>query len=269
MLRTLIATLLTTLCLASAASAEERLKLATTTSTENSGLLAHLLPAFEQQCGCKVDVIAVGTGQALKLGSRGDVDLVMVHAPDLERAFVDQGHGVGRRTFMRNHFVIVGPPADPARVRDADSALDAMTRISRGTIRFISRGDESGTHHREKQLWQAAGVKPAGEWYVEAGRGMGGVLTMAGNMEAYTLSDMGTFLSFSADLPLQALYTGDPPLENPYSVIAVDPERFDWVQADLAHQLIDWLCSEPGQALIGAYRIGDRPLFEPLIHPGT
>ncbi len=264
MTRALIAALAATVVV-TAAAAEDRLRLATTTSTENSGLLAHLLPAFEAGCGCKVDVIAVGTGQALALGERGDVDLVMVHAPDLERAFVAAGHGVDRRTFMRNHFVLIGPPDDPSGVTGATSALDAMTRISRGSTRFISRGDESGTHHRERNLWAAAGVEPGGEWYLEAGRGMGGVLTMAGNMGAYTLSDMGTWLAFQADLPLELRYTGDPPLENPYSVIAVNPARYDWVKADLAADLTAWLCSEPGQTLIGGFQVDGQRLFEPLL----
>ena len=261
----MLACLLATLLFSTCACGVERLKLATTTSVENSGLLAYLLPHFERECSCVVDVIAVGTGQALKAGSTGDVDLVMVHAPDLEEMFVADGHGVDRRTFMRNEFVIVGPPADPAAVGGTSDATRALSIIREMQAPFISRGDESGTHHRERQLWQALGVVPQGDWYKEAGQGMGAVLTMAGNIEAYTLSDIGTYLARTEGLGLEILVKGDPNLVNPYSVIAVNLEKGDWIKRDLARRLMDWLCSEQGQELIGAYEVKGTQLFVPTI----
>ncbi len=247
------------------ALAGERLRLATTTSTDNSGLLDELLPAFESTCHCSVDVVAVGTGQALRLGSRGDVDAVLVHAPALEEAFVRDGFGVDRRTFMRNDFVIVGPTSDPAKLRGSTDGTDAVAKLSTSTATFISRGDESGTHQREKQLWTAAGVEPGGTGYLSAGQGMGAVLTLADEKQAYTLTDRGTWLARKAGLELEVLVEGDPALLNPYSVMAVDPDRFDWAKADLAQQLTAWLCSEDGQRRIGAFRIAGEALFEPLL----
>jgi len=181
-----------TLAVPGPAHAAQRVKLATTTSTENSGLLAHLLPAFEAECDCKVDVIAVGTGQALRLGSGGDVDVVLVHAPDLEERFVADGFGVQRRTFMTNDFVIVGPPEDPAGIQGTSDVVAALLRIREANAAFVSRGDESGTHLKERALWAAAGMTPGGDGYLEVGRGMGAVLTMAGERGAYTLTDRGT-----------------------------------------------------------------------------
>ena len=251
-------------CSASALPAGEiRLRLATTTSVENSGLLSRLLPAFEETCGCKVDVIPVGTGQALELGSTGDVDLVIVHAPDLEAAFVERGFGVDRRTFMVNDFVLVGPGSDPAGVRGGTDVAAAMVHIAGVEARFVSRGDQSGTHYREVQAWARAGVEPEGEWYLEAGQGMGAVLTMAANLPAYTLTDRGTFLARAETLGLEILVSDDPRMLNPYSVILVNPARFEWVHNDLADQLADWLCSEAGQQRIGAYEIAGKTLFRP------
>jgi tungstate transport system substrate-binding protein len=240
-----------------------RLRLATTTSVENSGLLAHLLPTFEQRCACDVDVIPVGTGQALKLGSGGDVDVVIVHAPDLEEEFVKLGHGVDRRTFMANDFVVVGPVADPAGIRGSNDVVAALTKIAGAQQRFISRGDQSGTHYREVQTWGRAGIHPEGDWYLEAGQGMGAVLTMAANMPGYTLTDRGTFLSRADKLGLEVLASDDPTMVNPYSVIPVNPERHEWVDHEGAVTLSDWLCGEEGQRLIGEYRVGGEALFQP------
>ena len=253
------------LCLATPAVAGERLKLATTTSTENSGLLADLLPVFEASCDCQVDVIAVGTGQALALGRKGDVDAVLVHAPDLEEAFVAGGFGVDRRTFMQNDFVIVGPKSDPAGIRGGKDGPAALTRIKEAGAAFVSRGDESGTHHREKSLWKAAGVEPDWKGYLAAGQGMGAVLLMAHEKQAYTLTDRGTWLARKADLELEILVEGDARLLNPYSVMAVNPEKFDWVKRELAGELIDWLCAADGQHRIGTFRIGGEALFTPLL----
>ena len=247
----------------------EHLRLATTTSTENSGLLAELLPLFEAQCSCKVDVIAVGTGHALKLGSGGDVDLVMVHAPDLELAFVDEGSGVDRRTFMQNDFVIVGPPDDPAGLSGAANVATAMTQLVQSDATFVSRGDESGTHYRELGLWELAGIAPAGDHYLDAGQGMGAVLTMAGDKQAYTLTDRGTFLAYERDLGLVVLVEGDPPLLNPYSVIAVNPDKVPWVKRELAGQLTEWLCSTEGQGAIGEFRVSGTQLFTPIYGVGS
>ena len=250
------------------AAGGERLKLATTTSTENSGLPKYLLPYFEKGCGCTVDVIAVGTGQALKLGANGDVDVVMVHAPSLEETFVQQGYGVGRRTFMKNEFVIVGPAADPAGVRGVRDAAAALAKIRERRALFISRGDESGTHQREKELWNPRGISPKGDWYKEAGQGMGAVLTMAQDMRAYTLTDLSTYVARANQSGLEVLLAGDPNLANPYSIIAVNPQKAAWAKFDLAERLTAWLCSKDGQRLIGAYEVKGTQLFLPTIVSG-
>jgi tungstate transport system substrate-binding protein len=257
--------LILALCVASPLVAQERLKLATTTSTENSGLLAELLPAFEQECGCSVDVIAVGTGQALALGERGDVDVVMVHAPALEQAFVAGGFGLRRHTFMQNDFVLVGPPADPARIQGASDAAAALKAVRASGASFVSRGDESGTHHRERGLWTSAGLEPDWDGYLAAGQGMGAVLVMASEKQGYTLTDRGTWLARKDKLDLEIVCEGDASLLNPYSVIAVNPARFDWLQKDLAADLVAWLQTKPAQERIGAFRVGGEQLFTPLL----
>jgi tungstate transport system substrate-binding protein len=239
------------------------LRLATTTSVENSGLLEHLLPHFEELCACQVDVIPVGTGQALKLGAGGDADVVIVHAPDLEAEFVKLGHGVDRRTFMANDFVLVGPAADPAGIRGSEDVAASLARIAEVRARFVSRGDQSGTHYREVQTWARAGTEPAGDWYLEAGQGMGAVLTMAANLPAYTLTDRGTFLARTDKLDLEILASDDPEMVNAYSVIPVNPQRHEWVDHERSQALSDWLCSEEGQRLIGEYRVGGETLFRP------
>lgn len=261
----LVALLLALLLFPGATAGGERLKLATTTSTENSGLLSVLLPPFEAECGCDVDVIAVGTGQALELGRRGDVDLVLVHAPELERAFVDEGAGVDRRTFMQNDFVLVGPASDPAGLRGTSDAALALGRITAAGAAFVSRGDESGTHQVEKLLWARAGLSPDWAGYLSAGQGMGAVLTLADEKRAYTLTDRGTWLARKDKLALEVLVQGDPGLLNPYSVILVNPARFDWVAAERARRLADWFCSEAGQRVIGDFRVGGEQLFTPLL----
>lgn len=257
--------LLLSLSFVSPAFAADRLRLATTTSTENSGLLATLLPAFEALCSCSVDVIAVGTGQALRLGSQGDVDVVMVHAPALERAFVTDGFGIERHTFMQNDFVIVGPATDPAKVRGGKDGPAALMMIRTAQAPFVSRGDESGTHAREKQLWAKAAADADWDGYMSVGQGMGAVLLMASEKQAYTLVDRGTWLALEDKLDLELLVQGDATLLNPYSVIAVNPERFPSVQAALTTKLIDWLKSEDAQDRIGAFRLGGERLFVPLL----
>jgi tungstate transport system substrate-binding protein len=227
-----------------------------------------LLPHFEKECSCKVDVIAVGTGQALKLAENGDVDMVLVHAPDLEKKFVESGYGINRQTFMVNDFVILGPESDPAQIRGMTEAAEALLKIRDKEALFISRGDNSGTHRKEKSLWGKTGVQPAGDWYLEIGQGMGAVLTMADDKEAYTVCDRGTYLSRNHQLKLQVLAEGDPLLLNYYSAIQVNPERYPDVKTDLSLQLTEWLCAPEGQKLIGEYIVNGNQLFKPSFSSG-
>jgi tungstate transport system substrate-binding protein len=243
------------------ATASDHLRLATTTSTENSGLLAELLPPFEQANNCKVDVIAVGTGKAIKLGQNGDVDVILVHARGRENKFVAEGYGVDRRDVMYNDFVILGPAHDPAGTKDAKDAAAAMARIAEAKAIFVSRGDDSGTHSREKQLWQLAKVAPAGDWYLEAGRGMGEVIVMAGERRGYTLSDRGTYLAFREKTDLQIAVEGDQRLFNPYGVIMVNPQKHAHVKTELAQKFLDYLISKPSRVLITGFRKGGEQLF--------
>ncbi len=246
-----------------------RLRLSTTTSTENSGLLDILLPPFEEAEGVKVDVIAVGTGKALRLGEDGDVDLVFVHARPAEDKFVDAGYGVYRKDVMHNDFVIVGPKGDPAGLGKADTVNEAMVKLSYGQTPFISRGDDSGTHKKERALWKSAGVTPSGGWYAEAGQGMGAVLKICDEKGGYALTDRGTFIAFSGKVELVLLFEGDAPLLNPYGVIAVNPKRHHHVKFDLAKKFIDYLTGAKGQKFIGDYRVNGKQLFFPDAIPGS
>lgn len=243
------------------------IRLATTTSTENSGLLAHLLPAFEWDTGYATHVIAVGTGKALRMGRDGDVDVVLVHAPAAEKAFVEAGYGAERRDVMFNDFVIVGPSGDPAGIAESRNASDALARIARAPAVFVSRGDDSGTHKKELSLWKAAGITPGGNWYLEAGQGMGKVLQMAGELSAYTLTDRGTWLAYRDKSPLRIVYQGDPGLYNPYGIIAVSPSRYPEINHAGALALIEWITSPAGQRLIGGYTVSGSQLFTPSAHP--
>jgi tungstate transport system substrate-binding protein len=235
--------------------AGERLKLSTTTSTENSGLLYELLPPFERQFNVKVDIIAVGSGKAIKLGENGDVDVVLAHERDLEDKFVADGYGVNRRDVMHNDFVIIGPTADPAGVRKAKTAAEAFKLIAKRRTPFVSRGDKSGTHSKELSLWRKAGVKPAGTWYMESGMGMGEVLIMAHEKGAYTLTDRGTYLAFQKEgkIKLPILFEGDPTLFNAYGIIAVNPDRHPSVNYIMAMALIGWVTSQEGQRIIADF----------------
>ncbi len=241
--------------------AMEHLRLATTTSTENSGLLAELLPPFEEANDCKVDVISVGTGKAIKLGETGDVDVILVHARSKEDKFVADGYGVDRRDVMYNDFVILGPASDPAGIVSTKNAAEAMHKIAAAQATFVSRGDDSGTHTREKQLWQAAGVTPGGSWYLEAGRGMGEVIIMATEREGYTLSDRGTYIAFGSKTSLKILVEGDDRLFNPYGVIMVNPQKHPHVKQALAEAFLDYLTSSQARALITGFRKGGQQLF--------
>lgn len=252
------------------AAETQTLTLATTTSTENSGLLAYLLPDFEGGYNTQVDVIAVGTGQALKLGEDGNADVLMVHARALEDAFMQAGHGVRREDLMYNDFVILGTADDPAGIGGLTNAAEAFQKIAEAQAPFVSRGDESGTHTKEKAIWAAAGVEPAGDWYISAGQGMGAVLTMADEGQAYTLSDRATYLARTLEgTELVILVEGDPVLFNPYGVIAVNPDKGPQIKAELANIFIDWLISVPAQEKIGEFGVEEfgSPLFTPDSEP--
>ncbi len=258
-----VAVIAVVLCFALLAGAQERLRMSTTTSTENSGLLSVLLPAFEKAYNVKVDVIAVGTGKALKLGENGDVDVVLVHSRPAEDKFVADGHGVDRRDVMYNDFVIVGPKDDQAGLRKAKSALDAFKLLAEGKVDFISRGDDSGTDKMEKSLWKAAGISPKGKWYIEAGQGMGAVLQMAFEKKGYTLSDRGTFISLGKKIDSVIVFEGDKALFNPYGIIAVNPKKHPKVNYKLAKQFIEWITGPEGQRIIGSFNLNGKQLFFP------
>jgi len=260
-----LAVLSLAVALAAPAAAQERLRLSTTTSTENSGLLQVLLPPFEKANGVRVDVIAVGTGKALKLGESGDVDVVLTHDPGLEEKFVTAGFGVDRRAVMHNDFVVVGPRADPAGLEGAPSAAEAFRRLHAGKAPFVSRGDESGTHQKEKSLWKAAGVKPEGAWYLEAGQGMGETLQMADQKQAYTLIDRATYLVWRDRVSLVPMVEGDSALYNVYHVLVVNPANAPRVNHTGAEALARFLVAPETQGRIAAFgrsRFG-QSLFVP------
>lgn len=245
------------------ANAVEVLRMSTTTSTENSGLLAVLNPVFESRFKVRLDVIAVGSGKALKLGENGDVDVVFVHAPQAELKFVEAGFGIDRKSVMHNDFVLAGPVSDLANVGGVTSAAEAMRKISQNRVEFISRGDDSGTHKKERRLWRAAGLTPEGSWYVSAGQGMGAVLKIADEKQAYTLSDRGTFLAMEEKVALKIVFSGDPALFNPYHIMAVNPVKHPHVNYRLAKQYIDFVVSEQGQRIIAEFKKGGQQLFYP------
>jgi len=246
------------------AGEDQVVRMATTTSTENSGLLAVIQPAFEQALDIKVHVIAVGTGKALELGRRGDVDVVLVHAKPAEEAFVVAGYGVERHEVMYNDFVIVGPKDDTARVRGMQDAGKALSRIAAANAMFVSRGDDSGTHKKERTIWQQAGIEPEGNWYRQVGQGMGKTLQIAGEMQAYTLVDRGTWMAHRARIPLRLLVAGGADLRNAYGIIAVSTERFPEVHYPDVQRLIHWFESDEAHALIAGYRVDGEQLFYPV-----
>jgi tungstate transport system substrate-binding protein len=250
------------------ASAEERLKLATTTSTDNSGLLKELLPPFEKMFNMRVDVIAVGTGKALALGENGDVDIVLVHARSAEDQFVEEGYGVNRRDVMYNDFIIIGPADDPAGVKGMKDAVAALKAIAGKEAPFASRGDDSGTHKREKILWEEAGIEPSGSWYMETGQGMGATLQIADEKRAYTISDRGTYLAYKGKIEMEILVEGDAErLANPYGIIAVNPAKHSHVNYVYAMALIGWVTSVKGQKIIAEFKQFEEPLFYPTAVP--
>ena len=241
-----------------------RLILATTTSTQDSGLLDYILPDFEQKYNVKVDVVAVGTGQALQLGASGDADVELVHARSQEDAFVAAGDGTARYDVMYNDFIIVGPSNDPAGIKGMTSAADAFKKIADAKATFVSRGDNSGTNTKENAIWKAAGITPEGDWYISAGQGMGEVLTMTDEMGAYTLSDRATYAARLAQgMKLDILVEGDPILFNPYGVIPVNPDKHPNVNAKMGQAFADWITSLDTQTLIASFKINGQQMFTP------
>lgn len=251
------------LCGAAGAWAAQDVRLATTTSTENSGLLKVILPVFEAKYGGKVRVVAVGTGAALKLGENGDADVLLVHARPLEDKFMAAGFGSIRKDVMYNDFIIVGPNNDPAGVRGVKDVIAAMKKISVSGAKFISRGDESGTHQMEKDYWKSAGVEPKGSWYVSAGQGMGQVLTMAGELAGYALTDRATYAAYKDKTGLQTLVEGDPKMFNPYGVIVVNPQRHPQTNQTGALAFAEWLISAEGRQAIAGFKINGVQMFFP------
>jgi len=247
--------------------AQERyITVASTTSTEQSGLFRHLLPRFEQGRGIKVHVVAVGTGQALDLARRGDADVVFVHARSAEEKFLAEGHGVKRFPVMYNDFVLVGPKTDPAKIGGSKEILEALRKVETAKASFVSRGDKSGTHLAELDLWKAAGVdidKAKGPWYHDTGQGMGPALNTAASMNAYILADRGTWLSFKNRGDLAILVEGDKRLFNQYGVMLVNPDKHPSVKRDLGQAFVDWVISPEGQKAIAEHRINGEQLFFP------
>jgi tungstate transport system substrate-binding protein len=240
--------------------------LASTTSVDNSGLLAAILPEFSKATGITVHVLALGTGQALDTARRGDADIVLVHDPEAEQQFIDDGNGVNRQQIAWNDFIIVGPNNEPAQIAGGTNTIAALTAIAAKQANFVSRGDKSGTNALELRLWKRAGIDPksgAGSWYKDIGGGMGAALNTAAAMPAYTLSDRGTWLSFKNKEPLKVVIEGDPALINRYDVIELNPKTHGGAKLAQAHQLAMWLASQTGQVAIGAFRVGGETLFNP------
>ena len=271
MVRAIGAVFLAAAMTASAPALAETIRVASTTSTEASGFFDYLLPRFTAATGIRVRVIAVGTGQAIRLARRGDADVLLVHHRPSEEAFVHDGYGLRRHSLMYNDFVIVGPASDPAGVGGSTDAVAAFRKIRGARAVFLSRGDDSGTHRRERSLWRASGIAQSGiaqseraGWYREIGAGMGRTLNTAAAMPAYTLVDRGTWLSFGNRGPLRLLVEGDRRLRNPYGVIAISPKKHPHVRAKAAGRFVAWLVSTAGQRAIGNFRIGDEVLFHPV-----
>jgi len=244
----------------------QTITVASTTSTQNSGLFEDLLPQFTADTGIEVRVVAVGTGQAIRIATNGDADVLLVHHPASERRFVADGFGLARHPVMHNDFVLVGPANDPAGVRGSSDIAAALRSIGEGEQVFVSRGDDSGTHKKELELWAAAALDPrpaSGAWYRESGSGMGATLNVASAMAGYTLTDRASWVSFGNKGELEILVEGDPRLHNPYAAIVVNPERHPHVRASEAQAFVDWLTSARGQAAIAAYRVDGQQLFFP------
>jgi tungstate transport system substrate-binding protein len=262
-----ILTMVAALLLVAAAPAPRTLRLGTTTSAQSSGILDRLLPPFEKKYGVKVQVIAEGTGKALKTAADGNVDLVLVHAAKLEEKFVADGYGVNRTLIMRNDFVLVGPPSDPAGLKSAKDLEGALRLLKDHQALFIARADNSGTDEKERELWSLVGGPPPAGQRLEIGQGMEPALRMAHEKRAYTLSDRGTFLALKKSLDLVIVYAGDPRLDNPYSAIAVNPMRSPEANFKDAMLLIGWMAGPEGQRIIADYTIDGEALFIPAAPP--
>ena len=255
------ALLLSALFLSAGSASAETMRLAVTTSFENSGLADILLPQIAADTGIDIELIVVGTGQALRLGEAGDVDAVLVHSKAAEEAFITAGNATHRREIMYNDFVIIGPGDDPAGIAQAGDAPEALARIATAQAPFVSRGDDSGTHKAELTLWNAAGIPTEGDWYRPVGAGMGAALNTAVGMGAYVLSDRASWLKFGNKDGMSILFEGDPAMFNQYAYLPVNPARYDHIKAGAAARLEDWLVSERAEVLINGYRVADEQLF--------
>lgn len=244
---------------------EKEIILSTTTSTYDSGLLDELIPVFEKKYKLSVIPIAVGTGEALKMGERGEVDVVLVHSGSAEDKFLEEGYGVNRKDVMHNDFVIIGPEEDPAEIKGNENVTEAFKKMSEKQMLFVSRGDDSGTHKKEIKIWEEAEIEPKGDWYLEAGQGMAGTIMIANEKNAYTLSDRGTYLSQQDNIELVILFEGDPLLLNPYGIIAVNPDKHSKVNYEGAMRFIEFITSKDGQEIIKNFGIEKygQPLFFP------
>jgi tungstate transport system substrate-binding protein len=265
-LAALIAALATSTLARGAEPTQRNVILSTTTSTQDTGLLDVLVPLFEKQTGYVVKTVSVGTGQALALAAKGDADVALVHAPSLEKEYVAKGNLLNRRLVMYNDFVIVGPKEDPARVGSTKKTIDALKLIEKASARFVSRGDNSGTHILEKALWKQAGIEPKGAWYIESGQGMGATLGIANERSAYALADRATYLAFSQRLALAVLIEGDKPLLNVYSVMEVNPANGPRINAVGGKAFADFMVAPATQAVVKSFGIEKfgRPLFVPV-----
>ncbi len=261
----ILALLLTVI--ATAVFAETRIRMASTTSTQNSGLFDYLLPIFEKKTGIKIDVVAVGTGASIEIGKRGDADVVFVHAKDQELKAVEEGFFVNRHDVMYNDFVIIGPANDPVKINGMKSATDSFKKIAETSALFVSRGDKSGTHTKELSIWKKAGIEPTGQkWYLEVGQGMEKTQRIADEKRAYTLTDRGTWLSTrdKDKLDMTVVLEGDPTLFNQYGIMAVNPEKFKTVKFKEAMEFVNWIISKDGQDAVAAFKDKNgNPLFVP------
>jgi len=261
--RIVLAFALLVTAMGASAGDDDSIIVASTTSTEASGLFGHILPQFEEKTGIEVRVVAVGTGQAIEIARRGDADVLFVHHKPSEKAFVANGFGVKRHPVMYNDFILVGPGSDPAGIDGMEDAPAALAKIAEAEAPFVSRGDDSGTHKKELGLWQDAGIQPEGSWYRETGSGMGQALNTAAAMDAYALSDRGTWISFNNRRDLELLVEGDERLFNPYGVILVNPDKQGHVNAQDGRRFIQWLTAEAGQQAIASFRLKGQQLFHP------